>query len=502
MALLVATALPIAAGCGGRGSMKTGTGGSGPIGTGGLPVVQTFAVIPTRNQLDLLFVVDDANAAAEQAKLVTQAAALVQVLESLPDGLPDLHLGIVTTDLGTAGHATAGCSAAGDAGAFRAGPGPGATCAQTPLQSGATYLAQNGDSRNFTGQLEAALSCLLPVGTTGCGFIQPLAAAARALGADGAPPPAANAGFLRPNAALGIVVLASQDDCSVPAGTQLFDLQTGQSSLAEPQGPLNSYRCNRSGHLCRDGDGNQTAPPLAPPPGSASATFTACTDSGTAGGQLIPVDQLVQQIRSLKRDPDHQISVSAIVGPPAPYTVAWQPAGDRNPQNPDELWPAVMHSCGPAGGAGVNPSATQLTGDGSTGDPAVRITQFVNQFPNHALVSICDSTYRGAMTAIAASFNTLPPPDCIDPLVPSDADGQPRCTVVRRQVAGGVEQRATIRNCGTDSGLSPSWIATADQPGCTAGARALQIRDDASGSDSFVSYDVSCPLCPGAAGCQ
>jgi hypothetical protein len=38
------------------------------------------------------------------------------------------------------------------------------------------------------------------LGAGGCGFGQPLAALDRALGADGQPPLAANAGFLRPDA--------------------------------------------------------------------------------------------------------------------------------------------------------------------------------------------------------------------------------------------------------------------------------------------------------------
>jgi hypothetical protein len=497
---LLAAALPFAAACGSRGSMKTGTGGSGPAaGTGGAPAVQSFAVVPTRNQLDLLFVVDDAGAATEQAKLAAQVPSFVQLLESAPGGTPDLHVAVVTSDLGAATNAPLGCSPSGDAGAFQPGPASGGPCGGTPLPAGATYLAQNGALRNFTGDLGSALGCLLRVGGNGCGFIQPLAAAVRALGADGAPAPPGNAGFLRPNAGLGIILLARQDDCSAPPDTRLFSLETDHSSLAEPLGPLTTYRCNRYGHLCKAADGTLTAPPLAAPPGMASASFTDCADAD--GGPLIPVDQLVQQIRSLKRDPDRQIAVASIVGPTAPYAVTWQPAGMANPQNPNELWPQVLHACGAAGDAAVNPAAPQRTSDGSSGDPAVRLTQFTQAFQNHALSSVCNTSFQNALATVAGSFATPPPVDCIDPAVPPGADGQPACTIVRHQHAQGADQTAVVRNCGSDLGLSPCWTARPDVPGCSAGARARVIQDDTWDAAATVFYDVSCPLCPGAPGC-
>ena len=499
---VLAAALPFAPGCGARGSMKTGTGGTGAAGgAGGTPAVQSFAVIPTRNQLDLLFVVDDVNAAAEQAKLAAQAASFVQVLERAPRGTPDLHVAVVTSDLPVATNAPIRCSPAGEAGAFQTAPGPDQPCDQPPLADGASFLSQNGEIRNFSGDLGVAVSCLLRAGARGCGFDQPLAAAARALGADGAPAPAGNAGFLRANATLAIVVLANQDDCSAPPQTELFSLQTGQSSLAEPLGPLTPYRCNRYGHLCKGPDGNVAIPPLVPPAGAPTAALSDCTDDKSGQGELIPVDQLVQQLRSLKRDPDNQIVVAAIVAPPAPYGVAWRPAGMANPQNPGEPWPRILHACGPAGDEDVNPAAAQLTTDGTLGDPAVRLTQFANAFPNHALASVCDPSYAAVMTTIAASVGALPTPDCIDPSVPAGADGQPLCTVVRHQVTDTTDQQATVRNCGADSGLSPCWTSRADVPGCSAGATALQIQDDTWGAGTTVYYDVSCPLCPGAAGC-
>src|SRR3990167_8457413 len=51
-------------------------------------------------------------------------------------------------------------------------------------------------------------------GGGGCGFEPPLAAMRAALG-----PLAANAGFLRPDAALAVLILADEDDCPVASPT-------------------------------------------------------------------------------------------------------------------------------------------------------------------------------------------------------------------------------------------------------------------------------------------
>lgn len=484
------------AGCGGRAATVTKTGGAGGHaatgGTGGSFQQQTFAVIPTHNQLDLLFVIDDSGNGVEQYKLAGQLSTLMAALTSLPDGTPDLHVAVVTTDLGGPSTASFSCSPAGDAGAFQtAAQG---SCRYNPILDGASFLAQNGKSRNFTDDLATDIQCLLPIGRLGCPFAQPLAAAARALGADGKPAPSGNAGFLRPNAALGIIVMSHQDDCSTPDGTPLYSLVTGQSSLAEPLGPLTTYRCNRYGHLCADAGGNQLMPPLTPPDGGQAADLTNCTDNATDSGLLIPVDVLVQQIRSLKADPDHDIAVSAIVGPVVPYGVHWLPAQDTSPNNPDELWPAILHSCGAAGGYGVNPAATQTPADGSFGDPAVRIAQFTGQFAQSAVLSVCDGNYGSAMAPILTRFSSPAPPTCIDAAASANANGQPTCSVVQHVVTGSTEQQNAVPNCDDAPDSRVCWYGRVGLSSCPAGAWGFSIEDATLANPSGIYYAVSCPL--------
>ena len=80
--------------------------------------------------------------------------------------------------------------------------------------------------------------------------------------------------------------------------------------------------------------------------------------------------------------------------------------GGQNTQA-GELWPQLEHSCGPVGSGDVNPKATQNPTDGSFGDPAVRIAQFVNAFPNSVQGSICDASFATTMGAVATKMGQL-----------------------------------------------------------------------------------------------
>ncbi len=127
-----------------------------------------------------------------------------------------------------------------------------AACTNTTLTSGAHFISNVGGQANYTGALPDVFSCIAQLGANGCGFEHQLASVARALGADGAAPPAENAGFLRPNAELAIVLLTNEDDCSAPANTTLFGLNGGTQSITNPLGPIANYRCNQFGHLCKN----------------------------------------------------------------------------------------------------------------------------------------------------------------------------------------------------------------------------------------------------------
>jgi hypothetical protein len=398
-----------AGGSGGQDGGQSG-GATGAGGTGGTKVTG-----PLGNNVDVLLMIDDSSSMTEmQQKLYAQLPTFIQSLESLPSP-PSLHLAVVSSDMGAPGDlmASIGCTAAGDQGEFHSMPE--GTCTNTTLTAGATFISDVDMVPNYTdANAGDVLQCIALLGDKGCGFEHQLASVDRALGADGlGPVPSTNAGFLRPNAYLVIVMLTNEDDCSAPTPTELYSLNGGMQNLANPLGPISNYRCNQFGHLCTDpGSGAVIAPPLKPPAdaqGTSAAPLldlTGCTSNDTTG-LLTPVAKFVSDIKALKPDPDNQIIVASIAAPATPYTVVWVPeSGGQNTQ-PGELWPQIEHSCGAVGGDDVNPKATQNTLDDSFGDPGVRIAQFVQAFPNGVQGSICDASFASTMGAVATKIGQL-----------------------------------------------------------------------------------------------
>ncbi len=399
---LVAAGLAVAglAGCG-----QSGAGTARPPVT----IVPASEVPGGAGGVDILFMVDNSSSMTSmQQKLVAQIPAFLDLLQNGSQPLTDFHIAVVSSDMGAPGDASfsVGCTPSGDQGLFQ--NQPRGDC-QGMLAPGATFLSNEGGTPNYTGSLKDALACIAPLGASGCGFEHQLASVVRALGADGAPAPVANAGFLRQDAELAIFLLTNEDDCSAPTDTTLYSLNGSTQSLSNPLGPVANYRCNQFGHLCRDPSGANPSklitPPLNPPfdaRGTDTPTLDLvdCESNDTSTGMLTPVSQFIAQIKAIKADPS-RITVGALVAPAAPYTVEWAPSPTAG-VGANQLWPQVQHSCGPQGGDDVNALATDVTADGSFGDPGVRITQFVKAFGDNAILgSICDD-YGLTMSSMAS----------------------------------------------------------------------------------------------------
>ena len=104
-------------------------------------------------------------------------------------------------------------------------------------------------------------------------------------------------------------------------------------------------------------------------------------------------------IKALKPDPDNQIWSPPSPRPGALHGHLGPAQGGQNTQA-GELWP---QSCTPAGRRlrRRQPRGDAAPTDGSFGDPAVRITQFANAFPNSVLGSICDASFGGTLGVLA-----------------------------------------------------------------------------------------------------
>jgi hypothetical protein len=384
-------------------------------------------------QIDLLFMIDNSSSMdTAQANLKANMGNFMDVLKQLPGGLPDLHVAVVTSDMGAGdGSSIMGCSTNGDNGVFRFAPSGG--CASTGFTDpNATFISDTGGAApmtNFgTQDITAVFQCITSVGANGCGFEHQLASIARALGADGALPPPENSGFLRPDAYLGIVLLTNEDDCSGPAGDALFNPTSSQ--LNSMYGPTENFQCNEWGHLCTPPGGGTPVQPSRFAPNNLATDTVVYTPPMAAMSNcqsfeqspvLTSVGSIADGIKHLKTDPTNQILVAALTGlnegPSSNgYKVTWRtaPTTDTGP------WPQIAHSCG---------SEMSTT---SFADPGVRIEQFVQEFGANGLTdNFCQANYGGSLSSIATKLSQLIGPKCIVGRIAEKANmpGVPDCTV-------------------------------------------------------------------------
>jgi hypothetical protein len=171
--------------------------------------------LPT-NQVDLLFVIDTSGGMREeQAILVREFPRLLtELLSGDPRSgvppVPSVHVGIVSTDMGSHEYRVPTCDGDGDDGL---------------LTNGSCAWSDPGpfmDIDRVDRELDE-VACTLRLGEGGCGYEQPLEAMLKALTPTDSPirffgetrgHGDRHAGFLRPGAQLMVVVLANEDDCS------------------------------------------------------------------------------------------------------------------------------------------------------------------------------------------------------------------------------------------------------------------------------------------------
>lgn len=389
--------------------------------------------VDANRDLDILFVVDNSNSMArEQERLAENFPRLIGILENHPDGLPSVHIGVVSTDMGTTEPA-GGCSSLGDAGRFL-----GRDCGL----DGAFIrdIAHEGGDReqNYSGTLSETFSCMALLGTDGCGYEQPLSAMKRALESpDGRD-------FLRDDAYLVVVLITDEDDCSA-SDPQLFS--SDQVALDSELGPPTSYRCFEFGVEC---DG-----PMPRDPGVRQN----CTPR-VGSPYMHGVSEYVRFLKNLKQHPG-QLIVTAIAGELGPVVV-----NEVHDDRLDMTVPRLAYSCN-------EPNAEAV--------PPIRIAALLSEFPQTStLTSICEPDLSGALTQIA-DLIVESHEACIEgPLADSDPDTpglQPDCIVTEFELDRRSERRlpacdrpedpnsssnlpcyvlAESELCDTETGLSPT----------------------------------------------
>ena len=408
-------------------------------------VESTSFPVNLNRAVDILFVIDDSGSMADkQSNLRSNFPNFINVLNTVQGGLPDIHLGVVSSDMGvlaTDGQigprlepvGAGGCADRGKDGRLLVN---GATVTGTFISD----IKQSDGSRvdNYDGDLATVFGQMASLGANGCGFEQHLHAMQRAL----EPGNTANQGFIRNDAFLAVIFLADEDDCTA-SHTTLWGPDGG------PLGNRQSFRCTRFGVKCDIG----------------GATDAAMNQVGVkdqchpddASQHLEQVTKFVTFLKGLKED-DTKIVVAGILGTLDPFAVEMRTINNQSQ-------PALAHSCtyNPPGG-----------GQTQVADPPVRLQFFLDQFPNRSTVTtICQADLSGGLQLIGELLKQAIGTPCISGNLldadPSTPAVDPECTVSYISNFGKANAQETLLPECTGSNM-PCWEIIKDVTNCPCNA--------------------------------
>ncbi|MGE0788562.1 MAG: hypothetical protein AB7S26_22995 [Sandaracinaceae bacterium] len=321
------------------------------------------------SSVDVLFVIDNSGSMEqEQARLASQIGRLVRDLASPPDndgdGRPDwnaveaLRIGITTTDVGTGGSTF--CAGDGDDG---------------QLRGGVFTFAAGDDADAYASSIAAVVDSL---GTRGCGYEQPIEAAARAVNHGAVD--AASQPFPASEGLFAVIFVTDEEDCSVADDASFFG--------SAVSGAFNVH-CTRN------------------------------------AGSLTPLSELVDQIRGAR--PTDDLVFAAIAGVPTDLDPNLSPAqilgldlmGYVEVLEGSELrLRPVCQTPNPAGGEPL-----------TRADPGRRFVELAQLVPDTVLTTICAEDFGPAIAEIAARIGAKVDGVCLVREVPIDADGTVPCEI-------------------------------------------------------------------------
>jgi hypothetical protein len=426
---------------------------------GGCPDRSISAVVPEQGtvevidipalanrNVDILFVIDNSlSMEQEQASLRANFSKFMDVLATIEGGMPNVHIGVTTSNIGQSatdgvGMASFGtaCAGKGDDGALRTAPTiNGRYIIDEEVAGGAR-------NRNYSGTLADAFSAIADVGTQGCGIEQHLGAAERAL------TNVVNSGFLRDDAKLAVIFIQDEDDCSLEH-KGLFEGST--------DGTIVNFRCTQEGIEC---DGGDT---------SLAGVRTNCRPKQNSA-YLAEVDRYVDFLKGLKALPDEDVIVAGIVGDPSPVEISTD----------DQQRSILKPSC---------------TYGGQFAFPAVRTASFLSKFPQSIRETICTPDLSNALVKLGAAIKDSWGDPCWEGTL-ADVSPEPGlqadCTVsdYRKFPDGSSQELGTIPACG--GGQVPCWRIEQDAAKCYYTPTEMKIVVDRGGAlapaDTF--FKASC----------
>lgn len=444
------------------------------------PCVKSSATITVSQGLDavdVLFVIDDSLSMKEERdNLIANFPRFMAMLttgdvdgDGQPDfpGARDLHVGVVSTDMGTFGQNDV-CTPNGQDGRLVTQGATEMTGCSASYPAFLGYAPSLDDPAGASAEAERRqrdFACVASLGTQGCGFEQQLEAALKAVTPSTSPirfvsgtghADGANAGFLRPNAVLAIVLLTDEDDCSA-LDPEIFSRSTARYPIE-----LSNLRCAQY--------------------------------ASEAQGALQPVQRYVDGFLAAVGGDASRLVVSVIAGVPA----ALAPDGTAPDIEALLAHPDLQTRADPDHAGQVVPSCPQ-TGPWLAYPPR-RLLQVARGLGDSATVSsICRADLLPALRAVSAKVGSqlrgacLPRPletrgndgvvDCVvRETVPgrcADAPGAPACTT--REERPGCRLDAEGCCLGTTSAGEPGQTCTIPQRGAAAA--------------SGWYYDTSSPSC-------
>ncbi len=398
------------------------------VGESNNPFVQNL-----NRDIDILFLIDNSGSMADkQSHLAAKFPDFIDRLSSLPGGLPNVHIGIATSDMGAGPYSLQSCERQnGDHGLLQ----------NTPRVPGCTppsgrYISDvdspTGRVKNYTGNLRDVFTCIARVGSDGCGFEQHFEGMKRAL--DESNPE--NAGFVRQGAFLAVILLADEDDCSAKAPGAMYD--PSQMDLSSPLGALTSFRCTEFGVKCNPDLPWRTMP----------GPRMACVSNENSQYEE-PVQKYIDFLIGLKGGAKNKVIVAGIIGNPSPVEVGVDAQNN----------PLLLPSC----------SASQIQNGDAV--PGIREAQLINAFgDNGTIVSICDNDFTPALQRIGDLIAAALGKQCIrgnvadvptsDPTA-IEVQGSPvhiSCTVADvRDFGTDRAQETIIPACSKNGGAQPCW---------------------------------------------
>lgn len=416
-------------------------------------------VLPVEHRaIDLLFVVDNSGSMRdEQEQLGIWSSELFNVL-SLDGELPDLHIAVTSSSIRAP--LVRGCENALD-GRFHIGDAKidedvtGLGTRDTPSWRQRflrDVAGPEGRERNYEGSLTEAFAQMALVGDGGCGFEQPFEATRRAL-SGGLPE---NAGFLRDEALLVIVMVTDEDDCSTSSNA----IYAQSGDRCSDLGGFSDYRCFEFGVECADGKTSR-----------ATGERRNCR-SNESSEHISPVSEFASFVHGLKDHPG-KVVVAGIYGKPNSVVV------ENDPRWGYEGLVRVAASCDTAKG-GAN--------------PGVRVNEFLSMFPARAAQSsICEPDLSWAMrnTALLTRRVATQSP-CLDGEITDPAS----CELEVIRGRGTADESAiAIPPCiGTGDDGVPCFAIELDAEACGDTPSSLAFRLDGDmtpGTDETLA--VSCP---------